>query len=165
MNDQPDLQPEEARSLMSALLDGELGAEDAERLNSYLENNPREIDWMESHLIVSESIRGQSAPPQQKDSINKILNTLPPRKQPRSNLLSFPRRFIPMATAAAAAFVAILGWQVTQKSPVAPATIGSDVEFVSTDIPNANPVVYTDEEIGWTVVWVETMDPIPDDEA
>ena len=37
------------------------------------------------------------------------------------------------------------------------------VEFVATDIPDASTFVYTDEESGWTVVWVESFDPIPED--
>ena len=39
----------------------------------------------------------------------------------------------------------------------------SVVEFVDTDIPDASPVVYTDEQSGWTVVWVTEMIPISDE--
>lgn len=33
-----------------------------------------------------------------------------------------------------------------------------EVEFVETDVPGASPMVYQDEESGWTVIWVAGME-------
>lgn len=38
---------------------------------------------------------------------------------------------------------------------------GVEVEFVETDLPDASPMVYQDEESGWTIVWVAAADAPP----
>jgi len=35
---------------------------------------------------------------------------------------------------------------------------GTTVEWVETDLPGATPMVYEDEETGWTVIWVVEAD-------
>ena len=53
-----DLTESEARLLMSCLMDGELPAEDADRLYQFLEANPDAIDWMESNQAIADSNSG-----------------------------------------------------------------------------------------------------------
>jgi hypothetical protein len=36
---------------------------------------------------------------------------------------------------------------------------GVEVEFVETDLPDASPMVYQDEESGWTIVWIAAAEP------
>ena len=53
-----DLTESEARLLMSCLMDGELPADDADRLYQFLEANPDAIDWMESNHAIADSNKG-----------------------------------------------------------------------------------------------------------
>lgn len=163
-NRQTDTSPENAHRLMSALLDGELEAADAQRLERYLAKNPQEIDWMESQSILRESLASDASLTNNDEAIAAILDQLPPKEAaPKSKLLKFTKFFAPLAAAAAIVLVTTIAWRShTASSANVTTTVGSDVEYVSTDIPNANPIVFTDEESGWTVVWVATMDPIPE---
>ena len=51
-------------------------------------------------------------------------------------------------------------WRLRQPGPeTAQADERSvEVEFVETDVPGASPMVYQDEESGWTVIWVAGME-------
>lgn len=164
-----DLTEPDAQLMMSRLMDGELSADDADRLHQYLETNPDSIDWMESSQVVAESAR----PPVSTDSqsawvsIRKAINEDTKNEEKSSNLVKFPSLFQILGVAAAIALVASIVWtnlpssqsEITERY----AASQSVVEFVDTDIPDASPVVYTDEISGWTVVWVAEMDPIVDE--
>ena len=83
------------------------------------------------------------------------------------NLVFFPLLFKAAGIAAAITLVATLLWLNLPKDEEQMieryAASESVVEFVDTDIPDASPVVYTDEQSGWTVVWVTEMIPISDE--
>ena len=164
-----DLTESEARLLMSCLMDGELPADDADRLYQFLEANPDAIDWMESNqaiadsksgteYVVSHTSWGKIQTAISKDTGGKIAS---------SKLIQFPALFRVLGIAAAIALVASIVWKnlpSTQKEVTERyAASQSVVEFVDTDIPDVSPVVYTDEISGWTVVWVAEMDPIGDE--
>lgn len=155
----PQLDKSQAQLLMSQLIDGELSPQDAERLSVYLELHPDEMDWMEGLDAVREKL---SSPIQTDDreaaraSIFEALQPTAPRAKRRGELLSFPGLLRPLAAAAAIAIVGALTWIGVQpqgdKIDSGPAV----VEFVATGIPDSSTFIYSDEESGWTVVWVES---------
>ncbi len=164
-----DLTESEARLLMSCLMDGELPANDADRLYQFLEANPDAIDWMESNQAIADSNRAVEYVDSH-TSWGKIRTAISEEtrgEEASSNLIKFPRLFRILGIAAAIALVASIVWknlpstqlEVTERY----AASQSVVEFVDTDIPDVSPVVYTDEISGWTVVWVAEMDPIVDE--
>lgn len=164
-----DFTESDAQLMMSRLMDGELSADDADRLHQYLEVNPHAIDWMESNQVIVESTRtAEYADPKSAwESIRTALNRNSEIEEKSSNILRFPSLFKVLGAAAAVALVSSIVWtnlpfsqpEVTERY----AASQSVVEFVDTDIPDASPVVYTDEISGWTVVWVAEMDPIVDE--
>ncbi len=164
-----DLTEPDAQMMMSRLMDGELSADDADRLHQYLEANPDAIDWMESSQVIAES----AGPPVSIDSqstwegVQKAINEDSGNEAKPSNLIKFPSFIRVLGVAAAIALVASIVWKnVPSSEPEITeryAASQSVVEFVDTDIPDASPVVYTDEISGWTVVWVAEMDPIVDE--
>jgi negative regulator of sigma E activity len=164
-----DLTESEARLLMSCLMDGELPANDADRLYQFLEANPDAIDWMESNQAIADSNRAVEYVDSH-TSWGKIRTAISEEtrgEEASSNLIKFPPLFRILGIAAAIALVASIVWknlpstqlEVTERY----AASQSVVEFVDTDIPDVSPVVYTDEISGWTVVWVAEMDPIVDE--
>lgn len=148
---------------MSQLIDGELSSSDADRLNSYLEQHPEEIDWMESLDALrdpQELSRSTSVP------IASIQQAIDEEESSSSakNLITFPAFFKPLAAAAAIAIVGSVTWLgLRPTTSSAPHPEPALVEFVTTDIPDASTFVYSDEESGWTVVWVETDASLPED--
>lgn len=164
-----DLSPSEAQLFMSRLLDGELSPDDANRLHAYLDENPDTMDWMESNQLIHNS---ESAAPFV--DVDSVWKDIEPALEDRaiatkrsSKLLHFPILFKTLGYAAALTVFASILWTSFVSSPEASteryAASESVVEFVDTEIPDASPVVYTDEASGWTVVWVTEMDPMPEE--
>lgn len=160
MKNAADINQDQARLLMSQLLDGELSATDAELLDRYLKHNPDAQDWMENLDLLREI---QSESPSRSDHSASILSIqeaiegthATPKK---SKLLSFSGFIRTMAAAAAIAIVGTVAW--IGLNPDAHAHYEPNiVEFVATDLPGASTYIYPDEETGWTVVWVDS-DPV-----
>ena len=159
--------------MMSRLLDGELSPEEADSLNQYLEKHQEAIDWMESCNLIEGSAADKDRANVQVDaasiwqSVHREISEKTEDPDNSSNLVFFPLLFKTAGIAAAIALVATLLWlnlpkdgeQMTERY----AASESVIEFVDTEIPDASPVVYTDEQSGWTVVWVTEMDPISDE--
>lgn len=142
-------------------MDGELSSEDAALLQGYLDEHPEEAAWMENldtvknteisaadHSVAIASIR---------DAIASDVSAS--TKQETGKLLSFSSFVRPLAAAAAITIVGTLTWLGVTPS-TAPITEPSVVEFVETDMPNASTFIHSDEETGWTVVWVDS-EPVP----
>lgn len=154
-------------------MDGEISPEDAAKLERYFERNPAAIDWMESldatradshdevegsseHLAAIEALRVAVAEAETSPADDP---TFAPAR-----LLRFPQYLPSLAAAAAIAVIGIFAWIGVDGSKASSEHQDSSVvEFVSTDIPDASTFVYTDEESGWTVVWVESMEPLPEE--
>lgn len=164
-----DLSESEAQLMMSRLMDGELSPQDAERLHTFLEGNPDAIDWMESNQILSESAQSTAPvnPPSMWEEIRAAIKEETEIENTSPKLIRFPLLLPLLGAAAAVALVASLIWTNLPKSSSEMteryAASQSVVEYIETDIPDASPVVYTDEISGWTVVWVAEMEPIADE--
>lgn len=150
-----------ARLLMSQLIDGELSPDDAAALESYLRANPDAADWMENLDTLRKLQRSDALAPEREAALAQIsagvrgeAATRPKAKK----LLRFRSYLAPLAAAAALAMAGGLAWVDLRKensvSPRHPEP--AIVEFVTTDIPDASTFIYSDEESGWTVVWVES---------
>jgi len=150
-------------------MDGELSSGEAERLHKFLERNPDAIDWMESNQILSESVQSTPAvnPPSVWEEIHASIKEDTECENTSPKLIRFPLLAPLLGAAAAVALVASLIWtNLPSSSPEVTeryAASQSVVEYIDTDIPDASPVVYTDEISGWTVVWVAEMEPIADE--
>ncbi len=163
-----DLSETEAQLLMSQLMDGELSSPDADRLNDYLEQNPGAIEWMESNQLAENATH--EAPEVDVASawkdIERSINRTPHAQKDSGKIIWLPVFYRAMGAAAAIAVMGSLVWMNFRGPPEAIteryAASESVVEFVDTGIPDASPVVYTDEASGWTVVWVTEMEPMPD---
>ncbi len=156
---------------MSQLMDGELTAIDANRLQEYLETHPEGMDWMES------ADRARVAVFEKKDTADtdaiwqgveeQIETGTSSSEDSKDNTIAiFPYIYKTLAAAAAIGIVATASWLgLTNRSSSEETFASNDsvVEFVDTEIPDASPMVYTDEESGWTVVWVAKIDPLSED--
>lgn len=152
-------------------MDGEISPKEASKLQDYLESHPDAMDWMES------ADRSRTAAFENKDSVdtNSIWESVKKEIDSKASendssrsgkLIPFPALSRVLAAAAAIALVAVVSWFGLKSDPNAGVALASNesiVEFVDTEIPDASPIVYTDEESGWTVVWVAKLDPAPED--
>lgn len=149
----------QAQQLMSLLRDGELSSENADRLNEYLERHPDSIDWMENLETASELEQSYPTPIHRDESIASIQNAIETEEKTQvsrgSVLLRFPSALRSIAAAAAIAVVGTVTWLGLRPS-VAVDFEPNIVEFVASDIPDSSTYVYSDEESGWTVVWVDS---------
>lgn len=170
MPSQPtDLSPSEAQLFMSRLLDGELAPKDADRLHAFLDENPDATDWMESNQLIHDS--NNATPFVDVDSVWKnlepVLESRSQAPKKKGTFLHFPVLFQALGYAAALTLFASILWTSFLSEPAVDteryAASESVVEFVDTEIPDASPIIYTDEASGWTVVWVAEMDPMPEE--
>ncbi|MDQ8197637.1 hypothetical protein QEH56_05725 [Pelagicoccus enzymogenes] len=160
MKNAPDISQDHARLLMSQLLDGELDASDASRLDSYLQAHPEAQDWMENLDLVRDASNAPTALQDHSASISSIQESIAKEGMASSGnrLISFPAFVRSLAAAAAVAIVGTVTWMGLH--PEAHAHYEPNVvEFVATDLPGASTYIYPDEETGWTVVWVDS-DPL-----
>lgn len=157
------LSPAEAQLLMSQLLDGELAPADAAALEAYLERRPEAVDWLESNDLSRQAAFGSlESDGDANATVSAILERIASAKPARARLLSFPAAFGSLAAAAAIAAAILIGFDRSWDSNAAPGFghFSAVVESVDTNIPDASPVVYTDQESGWTVVWVAQLEPV-----
>ncbi|MBK1878653.1 hypothetical protein [Pelagicoccus mobilis] len=149
----------QAQQLMSLLHDGELSPEGAERLNEYLQSNPEAIDWLENLDATSDLEQSCPTPSQKAEAVTTIQESIAAEaKAPSAGgnvLLRFPTLFRPIAAAAAVAVIGTVTWLGLRPSATAEFE-PNIVEFVASDIPDSSTYVYSDEESGWTVVWVDS---------
>lgn len=64
---------------------------------------------------------------------------------------------LPRVLAAVTVFGVLLAaglYNVWRQQPIQATTMVTVVEYVETELPNAAPMVYQDNETGWTVIWV-----------
>lgn len=165
-----ELNKAQAQLLMSQLLDGELSPRDAARLQAYLERRPEEADWMEGIDLARQARADLPAAPDAQAAAAAIAAAIERETTtPFAQAAARKPRFALFGSFAAAAAVALVGGLVWLASGPGDgfegdglyASKGSVVEFVSTDIPGASTFVYTDDESGWTVVWVEAIASSP----
>jgi len=154
-----------AQFLMSQLVDGEIDPSDADRLHAYLERNPEAMAWMESVSLTSSGNTASRSEFEAETMRNTVLTELARESRHQGNdrgaFLSSPFIFRALASAAAVTLVASIAWfSFSNSEDIAVsqfAESSSVVEFVDTDLPDASPVVYTDSESGWTIVWIDQV--------
>jgi anti-sigma factor RsiW len=148
----------EAEQMLSRRMDGDLDAEKNEMLESHLKDCPgcaeAQKAWSGIGDLLNASVNADSV---DTDGVwNQIESQLgeqePAASAPGARVLSFR-----MLTALAA--VVILSLTVylgrTSPAPDGPALAQSAaVEYFETDLPGASPMLYIDDDVGWTVVWV-----------
>ena len=84
-----------------------------------------------------------------------------PQQDAARPVLTHPGWFGALGTAAAAALLGIMVWSPWGGAAPAPAS----VEFVDARLPESVPVVYTDGDSGWTVVWLSNANLEESNEA
>ncbi len=147
--------------LMNQLIDGELSPDDAERLDRFLKASSKAIDWAEGLELAQAEAKEKSDALDHSFAISSIQTLIDSKDTKRKGkIVRFPAFMRPLATAAAITIIGGFAWIGLTMDKTSDILDPAIVEFVATDIPDASTFVYTDEESGWTVVWVEEMDPI-----
>lgn len=152
---------EKAREWMSREFDDALDERRIERLNEHLAVCADCRDMREKWLKLRSAWRSQqpaeipSAEAIWADVRRAIRSTKPADLREPSEwwvALGLPR--VLTAIAVFGLLLAVGLYHVWRQQPAQAATMATVVEFVETELPNAAPMVYQDNETGWTVIWV-----------
>jgi predicted anti-sigma-YlaC factor YlaD len=147
----------QAQEWISRSMDGDLCTADQEVIEKHLIQCPscRQIQdhWMAAAQLLKQTAHVKI--PDAEETWEEIRSQLDQHETvSRGNLLPFPS-IIRWASAAAAVIAISLGVRfVVQEPSLETYAFHNEVEFVETDIPNSSPVVYVDDESGWTIVWI-----------
>jgi anti-sigma factor RsiW len=133
----------------TAYFDGQLPEserKEAERLLAEDAEGARDLEaWRE----IRSGLQSLSDPAvRSADEVWKGLRDALPEQKAALPMLTHPGWIATLGSAAAAAVVALWGW--TPGTGAVPAS----VEYVDSRLPESVPVVYTDGDSGWTVVWL-----------
>lgn len=165
---------EDAELLLSRALDGEASVDEQAALELYLSQNPEAADlktaWESISVLLNEESDSVDCPSVE-DAWQDIAGRIEVEEQGSEEnvavsntptVIPFPRWVWGGAAAAAIVVLASLGLlnlpqASSEGEQVASSESLIEVEYIDTEIEDATPVVYVDEESGWTVVWV--MEP------
>ncbi len=160
----------EAENLISAKIDGELDQDSMAPLDRHLEEcSPCRMtleQWSGLRKQLADRDAEELPMPEIDSEWQIVQSRLDTREQPRPRavFLSFP---LPWISAVAALIMVGIGLTFVRPNPLDREIVqhmAENVEYVETDIVGATPVVFVDDESGWTVVWVvESGAEIPGD--
>ena len=161
------MNPEEQ---LNRYFDGELTEEESSILKDALQQDAGLREQLADIEEMANLHRESS--PEAKDTFfieqqfQEIQRQLEPEPKPRENLITFPGRWLISTVGIAAAVLftvtGLLLWNHTGKEAYNDL---ANVDFVETDIEGANPMVYVDEQSGWTFVWLDVPENTIDEVA
>lgn len=140
---------------IQAYYDGELPPEDCAAVEALLASNPNAKAYLESLRATSDALKGLNAPSTEDAQWHSIEGKL---DQPKGQILPFPAKIAGLAAALAIGAVAWFQWSNSGAHEQADEVYYAEVEIIETTYENDAPIVYVDEESGWTVVWVAEDD-------
>jgi anti-sigma factor RsiW len=152
---------EETRNQLTAWFDGQLSPAEEERMESLLKGDPEARAYVEDLERTREALKTAHANPSRRvpewSEFEKRLDS--PQARP-AKVLTFPRMIL---TAAAVMVLGIAVWWPLREASIRQSTAADEllvqrVELVETDLEGATPIVYLDQQSGWTVVWVVESD-------
>lgn len=163
------MRPTEKELLLSRGLDGELDARERAELDALLASDPvlRKLETEWRHY--AELLRQEPAPAPAADEAAwadvrraiRLADT--PSDDKRRAVFGWRLGWAAaMLTVALVGFGVVGVWRPNRPGiPVAlasPETRAVQVEFVESELPGAQPLVFEDAETGWTVVWVAGLE-------
>ncbi|MGJ8652964.1 MAG: anti-sigma factor family protein [Opitutaceae bacterium] len=139
--------------------DGELNVDDCAAVEKWLEACPEARAQLAEMQALSETLTPVEVPvPDVEAEWGKVRQSI----EAPSNVLSFSRKLGAIAAVCVFGVVAWFTFNTDQTQGPADHSLAENVEMVETEIEGASPIVYIDEESGWTVVWVsEEAEPQP----
>jgi anti-sigma factor RsiW len=151
--------------LLSRGLDGEINQAERAELDRLLETDPELRKLETAWRAYADVLRAQPAPPPPTPEaawadVQRAIR-IDRGAAPRRNEGVFGWRLGWASATIAIALVGFGGWSLRYR-PASPTAmdVGRDVEveFVESDLPGAQPMVYEDAETGITVVWIAGLD-------
>jgi anti-sigma factor RsiW len=151
---------------LDAYLDGELGAGDRAAVEAWLAQDAGARAELETLRAARDAARAARAETPDLDAEWRQLSAsleAPAREETDRRVVPFP---VPLGISAIAAAL-LLGLFVWTFRPVPDGGAGRAeqsfpaelVELVETDLEESSTIVYVDPESGWTVVWIEEVEP------
>ncbi|WP_309387825.1 hypothetical protein [Cerasicoccus frondis] len=147
--------------LLARFYDGECSPAEEDAVGALIQNDPEAVTWLET--LAEQQARWENLPPVLDEvAVERDWQALKARIAPAESAprrLSSPLAWAEYWTAGAVAAVFILAsvvYLLPRSSVEAHApTTPNIVESVETDLEGATPIVFVDQESGWSVVWVD----------
>lgn len=142
---------------LHAYLDGELTPAERHRVEAWLAEDAEARRELDALRQIRNSVQAAPTPAPDVEAawkaLSKKLNGSPAKRT-----IPFP---VPLTAAAAIALLGLVLWSSFPGREPTPSP--QPVVMVETDLEDSTPIVYLDEESGWTIVWVEpnTVDLMP----
>ena len=147
-----------AEQWLSMAMDGELSPDQEARLKVWLDQHPegRELqqEWTQYRSWINSTPQdGIKTPEAARADVERAIRRTEDQPVP----LLTPWK---VWATASLVLLLILGGIITWGTRKGSFVVAQDktpmneVEWVETDLPNASPMVYQDQESGWTVIWV-----------
>ena len=159
----------DAEQLLSRYLDDELGAADIESLEEHLASCAHCAEAHKSWSSYGELLRSSvTVGAQDQGAANaawrQIRDKLGDQDVATGNIVPVWIVNMRILSALAAVFVISIGVYLGRVSKVQGRTVAQaeTVEYFETDLPDASPLLYIDDDVGWTVVWVLESEASPD---
>ncbi len=148
---------------IAAYHDGQLPEDEVAAVEALLEEDPSARAYLELLKQMRTLLEGsESAAPELDPEWDAVAQRLEDDGHPRKVLIPFP---LMAAGGLAAAFaVGLITWLAFSKHAPIPQTAqangyAGEIEIIDTSMEHAYaPIVYVDDESGWTVVWVEEIE-------
>lgn len=136
---------------LQAFHDGELNTEDCTAVEGWLATCPEARAHLAEIQALSDRVTPIEMPiPDVETEWGKVRQSI----EAPSNVLSFPRKLGAIAAVLIVGAVAWFSFNADQTQGTEANYLAENVEMVETELEGATPIVYIDEESGWTVVWV-----------
>ncbi|WP_309398268.1 hypothetical protein [Cerasicoccus maritimus] len=146
--------------LLMRFYDGECSPAEEDAAGRLIREEPEAMPWLDA--LAAQQERFENLPPvlselaieQDWQSLKEQLAPTATPSQPKKSNLVWPRFWTASAAAAIILFAAI-AFLLPGNDATAQAVTPNIVDSVETDIEGATPIIYVDQESGWSVVWVD----------
>lgn len=152
--------------ILSAWIDESLSAKKMDAVTAVVRSNPDLQSRADALRSVGNVLRKESfeTPVSAERMAADVQRALRLQEPSRANAKTFwiqGLRWVPAGAAVAACLIlAGLLWR-TSTGPEGASVAQAEIEYVDSELSGASPMVYTDYEAGWTVVWLDGVELEP----
>jgi hypothetical protein len=152
--------------ILSAWIDESLSAKkmdavsEAERANPDLQTRADALRSV-GKMLREESFEAPVSAERMAADVQREIRLRKPSRAPAGLFWIQNLRWVPIGAAAAICLIFAARLWHPFSGPEGTAVVQAEIEYVDSELSGASPMVYTDYEAGWTVVWLDGVELEP----